>query len=123
MFNLCRPGGRVVGMGSSPFCPPEKLKRDEKYGRFYTISDDYLKKNGTKYLVRIVDSEADLDITLVLYWYSPQYYEDVFKKIGFTDFKWVPMTLSGDQEHCEDWRDFLDQCTLVMYEAKKPVNA
>lgn len=53
IFNLCKPGGRVVGMGSSMKCPPEKLKRDEKYGRFYTIDDDYFNKNGTKYLVRI----------------------------------------------------------------------
>ena len=71
-------------------------------------------------MVRIVDQEADLDITLVLYWYSAEHYEAIFKKVGFTDFKWVEMTQTGDEANNEYWRDFLDQCTLIMYEARKP---
>lgn len=83
LYNLCKPGGRIVGIGSSPKCPPEKLEKEKKYGRFYTIDDNYFNKNGSQYLVRIVDEEANLDITLVLNWYAAEHYEKVFKQIGF----------------------------------------
>lgn len=45
----------------------------------------------------------------------------MFKKVGFVDFKWVDMTLSEEATDPEYWREFLDQCTLIMYEANKPM--
>jgi hypothetical protein len=120
MYSLLKPGGRVAGLGSSCKVPAECLKKEEKYGRFYETDDNYFKKNGTKYTVRIVDEEADLDISLVLYWYSEKYYEDVFKKVGFTDFTWVPMHMEGDERNADYWKDFLEDNTLMMYQAFKP---
>ena len=73
LYNLCTPGGRVAGMGSSPFIPADKLLLNAKYGRTYTLDDDYFKVNGSRYTIRIVDH--DVDINLVLYWYSPEHYE------------------------------------------------
>ena len=57
----------------------------------------------------------------MLYWYSAEHYEQTFKKVGFTDFKWVDMTLSEEATDLDHWRDFLDNCTLIMYEAKRPM--
>lgn len=122
IWSLCKPGARVCGMGSSPKCPADKLARDAKYGRIYTIDEEtYYKKNGSKYVVRIVDDEANLDISLVLYWYSAEHYERVFKEMGFVDFRWVTMEQNGDEENADYWKEFLTDCTLIMYEAFKPL--
>jgi len=87
---LCKPGGRVCGMGSSPFLSPDRLQKELKYGRSFSVDPEtYFKKNGSRYVVRIEDKDADLDINLVLYWYSPQHYEKIFKKMGFINFRWV----------------------------------
>lgn len=119
LFNLCKAGGRAAGMGSSPKIPADKLLLNAKYGRTYTLEDDYFKVNGSRYTIRIVDQEHDVDIPLVLYWYSPEHYEQVFKKVGFTDFRWVDMTMTGDEGNEAYWRDFLEYNTLIMFEAFK----
>lgn len=62
-----------------------------------------------------------VDVTLVIYWYSAEYYEKIFKKVGFEGFKWVYMKMSGDEANQEYWDDFLKQCKLIMFEAFKPL--
>ncbi|CDW84807.1 UNKNOWN [Stylonychia lemnae] len=124
IWNLCKPGGRVCGMGSSPKVPADALLKEHKYGRSFTTDPDtYFKRNSSKYIVRIEDKDADLDISLVLYWYSAEHYENIFKKLGFINFRWVEMELFEDTENQEYWKDFMDGCSLIMYEAFKPMNA
>ena len=120
IYNLCKPGGRVVGMGSNPKIAPEFLSLNKKYGRTYTIDDNYYKQNGTRYVIRIEDRDANLDIDLVLYWYSPSHYEKIFQKMGFTNFKWVEMELIGDEGNEEYWQDYIEHNTIIMYQAMKP---
>eukprot|EP00347_Sterkiella_histriomuscorum_P009145 403342348 len=123
IWNLCKPGGRVCGMGSSPKLSVDKLKKEEKYGRFYTVEPEtYFKENASRYVVRIVDEEANLDINLVLNWFSAEHYERTFKKLGFVDFKWVPMSQFGDEGNEEYWKDMVNDCSIIMYEAWKPLN-
>lgn len=80
MWTLCKPGGRVCGMGSSPFLTPDKLKKEEKYNRFFMVNDEtYYKQNASRYLVRMIDEEADQDLNVVLNWFHPDFYQSTFE--------------------------------------------
>jgi ubiquinone/menaquinone biosynthesis C-methylase UbiE len=120
IYSLCKPGGRVAGMGSSPMIPPEKLDLGKKYGRTYELDDDYFKKNGARYVIRIIDDDLEVDIKLVLYWHSAEHYEQIFRKVGFTNFRWIEMKVEGFHGNEEYWKDFIEYNTLIMYEAFKP---
>jgi hypothetical protein len=107
IWSLCKPGGRVAGIGSSCMVPPERLEKEKKYNRFFDVDQNYFKQNGTRYTVRMVDDEMKLDLSVVLYWYDKSHYEEVFKKVGFTNFRWVELGLYGDERNEEHWKDFL----------------
>ncbi|CDW76070.1 UNKNOWN [Stylonychia lemnae] len=123
IWNLCKPGGRVCGLNASPFVPVEEFKKDEKYGLSLSQkSTFYFEENASEYSVRLFDKEADMDISLRLMWYSGQFYEEAFRKAGFTNFRWVQLELFEDTDNAEYWKDFLTNCQVIMYEAIKPLN-
>lgn len=108
-------------MGSSPFLTPDKLKKEEKYNHFFMVNEEtYYKQNASRYLVRMIDEESDQDLNVVLNWFHPDFYKSTFEKIGFVNFRWVEMSLHGDLDNAEYWRDFVTDCSLIMYEAFKP---
>lgn len=56
----------------------------------------------------------------MLYWYDKKFYEEVFKNAGFANFRWVDLALYGDERNADYWGDFLQDNTIMMYEAFKP---
>ncbi|CDW81677.1 UNKNOWN [Stylonychia lemnae] len=122
IWNLCKPGGRVCGLNGSPFIPREQFDKDEKYGQVLSSnSDSYYKNNASEYSVRLFDKVADLDISLKVMWFSGEYYEQIFKKVGFQNFRWVQMELFENTDDIEYWKDFLTNGLILMFEAFKPL--
>ncbi|CDW82993.1 methylase [Stylonychia lemnae] len=117
IWNLCKPGGRVCGLNASPFLTRENFNKAADYCvTFSTDSDSYFEKNATEYAV----TYTDLNITLVLYWYSPSHYEKTFEKLGFKNFRWIELEPFADADSYEYWKTFSTDNFMIMYEAIKP---
>lgn len=95
MYDLVKPGGKLIGLNASMHLKPQELKLHEKYGDFIRTEKGTLEE-GDKITLAFKEDPNGPFIDVIIYYHKPETYEAIFAKVGFRDFKWIPFSLADD---------------------------
>ena len=115
-FELLKPGGRMVGINTSPFVTTrDAFASTHKYRLRYTTDNETCEEGDPLHIeIEGEDFLAKFDN----YFWTSDSYQKAFEDCGFVNFRWVPLAVHSDDE--EHWRAWKENCPLICFEAKKP---
>ncbi|CAF2520842.1 unnamed protein product [Rotaria sp. Silwood2] len=98
------------GLISNPYFDPKNAHTLEKYGIKYIGPTN--PSDEDKYCVTF-DADTENEFTLTDFWYTAATFENLFRKVGFKTFQWVPVEV--DSEAKEERKAFLaDACQIYI---------
>ena len=116
-FALLKPGGRFVGINTSPFVRTQgDFSKTHKYHVVYNTEREEC-QNGDPLLIQV--EGKDFKASFYNYFWTTEVYEKAFAKAGFTQFRWVPLEVMAEDE--SEWADWKEFCPIICFEAIKPV--
>jgi SAM-dependent methyltransferase len=96
----------LIGIEPNPFFPPSDVHKYRKYGWNLIISDQ--PKDGES-IQFVFDIGTPDEFTFNQFWYSPETYENTFKRAGFRTFEWLTMEI--DSKATEEQKTFYADIT------------
>jgi len=114
-FTVLKPGGRFVGINTSPFVTTgTDFAKTHKYKLFYTTDREECQE-GDPLHIRIEGDgfEAKFDN----YFWKAETYERAFSQAGFNQFRWVPLKVTAKDQ--AEWAEWKEHTPLICFEAAK----
>jgi len=117
-FRLLKPGGRLIGINTSPFVTDQvTFDITQKYSVSYTTDETPIKEGDPLHIHLTMESgDAKFDN----YFWTTATYEASFLKYGFQQVKWVKMGLREDDDNVQAyWQDWLDNSPIICFSSIK----
>ena len=95
LYDLLKPGGKLIGLNANFKITPEEYKSLEKYRDYIKVEKQPLEE-GDKIICNCQEDINNPPIDVVVYYMKPETYEKSFAKFGFNDFKWIPFIMAED---------------------------
>ncbi len=118
IFDNLRNGGKFVSLNNNPEQPTNPIK---KYGTTIENIGSPLKE-GNILKLNMFSLEGEFTCSFDFYYWNKKTYESAFKKAGFKNVKWIPLSVSDEgikKYSLEFWGDFYKYPTTVIIEAEK----
>lgn len=119
IFTNLKPGGVFFALNTNVHTPIEKYGTYRKYGLY--MSADSNRKEGDPIAIVLKNKDGTF-VSMENYYMAPETYENIFKKVGFAEFTWEPVSVSptGVETMGKDyWEHFLKYSPLTIIRAKK----
>ena len=112
-----RPGGRLVGFNDNVMRPPRGTVSWRKYG-FEKAGPRSAPNEGDPIHYRFATSDGG-QFEFHNFFLKPDTYDDAFRETGFSDFRWLGVSLEPGERNNPFWDDFLENPPVVAYAATK----
>ena len=111
-----RPGGRFVGLNDNVRNPPPASASWEKYGLERSCPDPPVEGDVVRYTL-INEDGTRFDVQN--FYLTQETYETAFRAAGFSEFRWVDVSLQPSERGNPFWDDFMAHPPLVGFAAKR----
>ncbi|MCY4119669.1 MAG: class I SAM-dependent methyltransferase [Acidobacteria bacterium] len=109
-----RPSGRFVGVNDDVRNPGSGEWR--QYGLERQCPTPPAEGDGIRYRITNADGRQ---FELQNFYLSPETYRNAFREAGFSDFRWVDVSLQPSERGNPFWDDFLNRSPIVGFEATR----
>jgi SAM-dependent methyltransferase len=115
-FRQLKSGGRFIGVNDNPANDPAYYKTYRPYGFIKDCYPD--RKEGDPILYTFYQPDNSF-FQFNNFYLHPKTYEEAFKKAGFINFRWIPVTLDPTQANNQFWARFMTQPPIVGFSAER----
>ncbi|WP_196891833.1 class I SAM-dependent methyltransferase [Aureivirga marina] len=116
IFDFLNEGGKFIGFNDNPKNSPENYTSYRKYGFIKETTEN--REEGA-YIKYTMFNHGEEGFTFNNYYLSPETYEEVFKEVGFSNFKWVEAKLDPKEKKNAYWDDFFKDAPFIGISAEK----
>ncbi|WP_196890157.1 class I SAM-dependent methyltransferase [Aureivirga sp. CE67] len=116
LFNSIKKGGKFIGFNDNPMNKKENYGSYRKYG---FIKETTPEREEGAFIKYTMFNHGEDGFTFNNYYLSEKTYEEVFKEVGFQNFKWVEGKLDPKEKGNPFWDDFMKDQPFIGMTAEK----
>ena len=99
IWNLLKPGGRLIGLDQWPYMKAEDFPYYEKYGHYFSLhkeSNNHVLEDFDIIQAHFFDKMLGIDMRTKLCHTEPETKARAFNEVGFENFRWVNFAINKD---------------------------
>jgi hypothetical protein len=124
IYNLCKPGGRVIGVHLDPSRITTQGGKTDIFNKYnvklVNAEGKDFTKDGVDYETHFINKEGGMETVYPMTHYTDKTYEDTFKEQGFEKFQWIDTKQRGGFREGDIWSDAVKYNPLRLYKAYRP---